>query len=69
MMVCWIGFHSHDYVDFLKRMSPDTEQEFEKQMGKFNVGPYSDCPVFDGLVGVVAWLIVKRSCNSCDVAV
>mmetsp|Transcript_10132 Transcript_10132/g.12184 ORF Transcript_10132/g.12184 Transcript_10132/m.12184 type:complete len:557 (+) Transcript_10132:102-1772(+) len=43
------NFHSHEYVSFLKRMSPDTEQEFEKQMPKFNIGPYSDCPVFDGL--------------------
>lgn len=42
-------FHSHEYVDFLKRISPDTEQEFEKQMTRFNVGPYSDCPIFDGL--------------------
>uniref|UniRef100_A0A7S2R6Y4 Histone deacetylase n=1 Tax=Mucochytrium quahogii TaxID=96639 RepID=A0A7S2R6Y4_9STRA len=42
-------FHAHEYVDFLKRVSPDTEQEFEKQMAKFNVGPYSDCPIFDGL--------------------
>lgn len=42
-------FHSHEYVDFLKRVSPDTEQEFEKQMARFNVGQYSDCPIFDGL--------------------
>lgn len=34
-------FHSHEYVDFLKRVSPDTEQEFEKVMPKFNVGPMS----------------------------
>jgi len=42
-------FHSHDYVDFLRRVSPDTEQELEKQMSKYNIGPYSDCPIFDGL--------------------
>ncbi|GBG32347.1 Histone deacetylase [Hondaea fermentalgiana] len=42
-------FHTHEYVDFLRRISPDTEQEFEKQMTRFNVGPYSDCPIFDGL--------------------
>ncbi len=34
-------FHSHEYIDFLKRVSPDMEQEFEKSMSKFNVGPYS----------------------------
>mmetsp|Transcript_1880 Transcript_1880/g.3017 ORF Transcript_1880/g.3017 Transcript_1880/m.3017 type:complete len:449 (-) Transcript_1880:1614-2960(-) len=41
-------FHAHEYVDFLKRVSPDSEQEFEKVMEKFNVGG-ADCPVFDGL--------------------
>ena len=42
-------FHSADYVDFLRRVSPDTEKDFEKRMGRFNVGPTTDCPIFDGL--------------------
>jgi len=42
-------FHSDDYVDFLKRISPDTMKSFTSQMQKFNVGEYTDCPVFDGL--------------------
>lgn len=42
-------FHSHDYVDFLKRVSPALEQELEKANKRFCVGPGSDCPTFDGL--------------------
>jgi histone deacetylase 1/2 len=42
-------FHSEDYVDFLKRITPDNMKNFSPQMQKFNVGEYTDCPVFDGL--------------------
>ena len=42
-------FHSEDYVDFLKRISPDNMRQYSSQMQKFNVGEYTDCPVFDGL--------------------
>lgn len=42
-------FHSDDYVDFLKKITPDTMKQFTSQMTKFNVGEYTDCPVFDGL--------------------
>jgi histone deacetylase 1/2 len=42
-------FHSEDYVEFLKRISPDNMKQFSSQMQKFNVGEYTDCPVFDGL--------------------
>lgn len=40
-------FHSDDYVDFLKKITPDNMQEYSTQLSRFNVG--EDCPVFDGL--------------------
>lgn len=42
-------FHSDDYVNFLSRVNPDIAKEFVPQMQKFNVGEYTDCPIFDGL--------------------
>lgn len=42
-------FHSSDYVDFLSRVTPDLVKDCVPQMQKFNVGEYTDCPVFDGL--------------------
>eukprot|EP00160_Parvularia_atlantis_P011115 Unigene2164_Nuclearia_a/m.6713 Unigene2164_Nuclearia_a/g.6713 ORF Unigene2164_Nuclearia_a/g.6713 Unigene2164_Nuclearia_a/m.6713 type:complete len:401 (-) Unigene2164_Nuclearia_a:17-1219(-) len=40
-------FHSDDYVNFLRRITPDNMAEYSKQLQRFNVG--EDCPVFDGL--------------------
>jgi histone deacetylase 1/2 len=42
-------FHSVDYVNFLKKISPDSMRLQPQQMQKFNVGEYTDCPVFDGM--------------------
>jgi histone deacetylase 1/2 len=42
-------FHARDYIDFLKRVTPENSKEFLHQLQKFNLGPYTDCPVFDGL--------------------
>ena len=42
-------FHSHEYVDFLSRVSPDLAKDCVPQMQKFNVGEYTDCPIFVGL--------------------
>lgn len=42
-------FHSKDYIDFLKRVSPDNSKDHLHQLQKFNLGPYTDCPIFDGL--------------------
>lgn len=42
-------FHSEDYIDFLRRITPDNMKSFSTQMLKFNVGEQTDCPVFDGL--------------------
>eukprot|EP00126_Sphaerothecum_destruens_P006778 Sdes_comp19522_c0_seq1m11099 len=40
-------FHASDYVDFLRRVTPDNVHDFTKHLSRFNVG--DDCPVFDGL--------------------
>jgi histone deacetylase 1/2 len=42
-------FHTKDYVDFVRRVSPLTEAEFDRQASKFQLGKSSDCPIFDGL--------------------
>ena len=42
-------FHSEEYVNFLKKISPDNMKQFSAQMQKFNIGEYTDCPVFDGM--------------------
>eukprot|EP00898_Chlorokybus_atmophyticus_P006404 jgi/Chlat1/6765/Chrsp50S06460 len=40
-------FHSEDYVDFLQRVTPETQSEFLRQLQQYNLG--DDCPVFEGL--------------------
>ena len=40
-------FHTDEYIDFLKRVTPDNMENFQKEQARFNVG--DDCPVFDGL--------------------
>lgn len=40
-------FHSADYIDFLHRITPDTQELFSKELLKYNMG--EDCPVFDNL--------------------
>ncbi|XP_014619624.1 histone deacetylase 9 isoform X2 [Glycine max] len=40
-------FHSADYVEFLNRITPDTQHLFLKELTKYNLG--EDCPVFDNL--------------------
>eukprot|EP00474_Spongospora_subterranea_P008905 CRZ09363.1 hypothetical protein [Spongospora subterranea] len=42
-------FHSADYIDFLKRVSPDNYKSFMQQLEEFNLGEFTDCPVFDGI--------------------
>jgi acetoin utilization deacetylase AcuC-like enzyme len=39
-------FHSEDYVDFLSRVAPNS-QEFQRFYSMYNLG--DDCPVFTGL--------------------
>lgn len=40
-------FHSDDYINFLKVITPDNMTDYTRQLQRFNVG--EDCPVFDGL--------------------
>jgi len=40
-------FHSDEYIDFLRCITPENQHEHSRQLKKFNVG--EDCPVFDGL--------------------
>ena len=40
-------FHSDDYINFLRMITPDNMSDYLRQMQRFNVG--EDCPVFDGL--------------------
>lgn len=44
-------FHSDDYIEFLRRVTPDNINDFSKQLQKYTVG--DDCPVFDGLYDYV----------------
>lgn len=40
-----------DYVDFLKSVTPDNQDEYMQQLRRFNMGApgEADCPVFDGV--------------------
>lgn len=40
-----------EYVDFLKSVTPDNQDEYLLQMRRFNLGPVgeADCPVFDNM--------------------
>jgi len=40
-------FHTDDYVNFMKNVSPDNVATYASQLTRFNVG--EDCPVFAGL--------------------
>jgi len=40
-------FHADDYIDFLRRVTPDNANQYAKELKQFNVG--GDCPLFDGL--------------------
>lgn len=67
-------FHTDEYVDFLKKVTPDNMDAFQKEQGRFNVG--DDCPVFDGLFefcGISAGGSMEGAARlnrgKCDVAV
>eukprot|EP01040_Poterioochromonas_malhamensis_P019778 gene19778-23451_t len=40
-------FHSDDYINFLRLITPDNMADYVRQLQRFNIG--DDCPVFDGL--------------------
>ncbi|KAL8760751.1 MAG: hypothetical protein Q9184_003077 [Pyrenodesmia sp. 2 TL-2023] len=67
-------FHTDEYVDFLKKVTPDNMDAYLKEQGRFNVG--DDCPVFDGLFefcGISAGGSMEGAARlnrqKCDVAV
>ncbi|BEI96555.1 hypothetical protein CcaverHIS631_0201440 [Cutaneotrichosporon cavernicola] len=67
-------FHTDEYVDFLYRINPDNESQFNKEQGKYNVG--DDCPIFDGLfeycsisAGGSMEGAARLSRDKCDIAV
>lgn len=37
-------------MNFLQRITPETARGVNNSLQKFNVGEYTDCPVFDGLI-------------------
>ncbi|KAJ2028525.1 histone deacetylase, partial [Coemansia sp. S2] len=40
-------FHAEDYIDFLKRVTPDNQEQMRACFSDFNIG--DDCPIFDGI--------------------
>ncbi|KAL8822405.1 MAG: hypothetical protein Q9191_006856 [Dirinaria sp. TL-2023a] len=67
-------FHTDEYVDFLRKVTPDNMETYPKEQGKYNVG--DDCPVFDGLFefcGISAGGSMEGAARlnraKCDVAV
>ncbi|KAL8764613.1 MAG: hypothetical protein Q9209_007953 [Squamulea sp. 1 TL-2023] len=67
-------FHTDEYVEFLKKVTPDNMEHHTKEQGRFNVG--DDCPVFDGLFefcGISAGGSMEGAARlnrqKCDVAV
>lgn len=70
------AFHSEDYIQFLGKVTPDNLRGYGNQMQKFNVGEYTDCPVFDGLyeftqlyTGASLDGAVKLNRGDCDIAI
>lgn len=43
------NFHTHDYIDFLRRVTPENSKDQLQLLQKFNIGPFTDCPVFSDL--------------------
>ncbi|CAK4623969.1 unnamed protein product [Aphanomyces euteiches] len=43
------AFHTADYVELLKKISPANEKLYQSDVNKFNMGEFTDCPVFDGI--------------------
>ena len=44
-------FHSEEYINFLSRVSPEAgPRNLSNTLQKFNVGEYTDCPIFDEMM-------------------
>lgn len=42
-------FHSPDYINFLKLITPEIVKENPQTLRRFGVGETTDCPIFEGL--------------------
>ncbi|XP_076440850.1 histone deacetylase 3-like [Babylonia areolata] len=67
-------FHSEEYIEFLRRVTPVNLQSYTKSLTHFNVG--EDCPVFDGMfdfcslyTGASLEGAVKLNNGHCDIAI
>lgn len=67
-------FHADDYVNFLRAITPETQQDQLRLLKRFNVG--EDCPVFDGLyafcqtyAGGSVGGALKLNQGGCDIAI
>jgi histone deacetylase 1/2 len=40
-------FHTDEYVDFLRKVTPDNMDQYPKEQDRFGI--WYDCPVFEGL--------------------
>jgi histone deacetylase 1/2 len=70
------AFHSDDYIDFLRRVSPVNSKAFATQTQRFNCGEFTDCPIFDNLfdfcqtyAGASIDGAVRLNHGLCDVAI
>lgn len=67
-------FHTDEYIQFLKRVTPTNKSGFSSSLNKFSVG--DDCPVFTGLfdfcssyAGASLQGAVKLNHSLCDIAI
>ncbi|MES1913480.1 MAG: hypothetical protein MHM6MM_005681, partial [Cercozoa sp. M6MM] len=42
-------FHSPEYVEFLRRVTPSNARRLGEELARFGFGDNHDCPVFDGM--------------------
>ena len=52
-------FHSDEYIEFLRLITPDNQHEHMRQLKRFNCA--EDCPVFDGLFNFCQIYTAARS--------
>lgn len=70
------AFHSPDYINFLKLITPEIVKESPQTLKKFGVGETTDCPIFEGLyefqsscAGASVDAAAMLNHGQCDIAV
>eukprot|EP01066_Platyproteum_vivax_P011975 Platyproteum_vivax@DN5436_c0_g1_i1.p1 len=43
------NFHEHDYIQFLKTVTPESNREIQGQLRRYGLAIAQDCPAFDGV--------------------